>query len=144
MLAALAQVGNASSVHREGRNARAQIEAARESLARFVKTQHKNVYFTSGATEALNLVLTPGLELDGNKAPFDVLLVSAGEHPGVRQGHRFPGAAVETLPLTSDGALDLDALDAALVRHAGRRVLLALQAANNFGGLFAQRGDLLF
>ncbi|WP_297295771.1 cysteine desulfurase family protein [uncultured Methylovirgula sp.] len=135
MVAALGQGGNASSVHREGRHARALIEAARESLARFVKTQPKNVYFTSGATEALNLALTPGLELDGNKAPFDVLLVSAGEHAGVLQGHRFPAAAVEKLPLTPDGVLDLAALDTALARHAGRRVLLALQAANNETGV---------
>lgn len=135
MLTVLTQAGNASSVHREGRQARAQVESAREALARFVKTQPKNVYFTSGATEALNLALTPGLELDGNKTPFDVLLVSAGEHAGVLQGHRFPAAAVEKLPLTPDGVLDLAGLDAALARHAGRRVLLALQAANNETGV---------
>lgn len=135
MLAALAQCGNASSVHHEGQAARAQLESAREVIAGFVKTQPKNVYFTSGATEALNLVLTPELELDGIKAPFDVLLVSAGEHVCVLQGHRFPTAAMEKLPLTADGILDLAALDAALARHAGRRVLLALQAANNETGV---------
>jgi len=135
ILAALDACGNASSVHAEGRAARARLESAREALAGFVKTQTKNVYFTSGATEALNLVLTPDLELDGNKTPFDVLLVSAGEHACVLQGHRFPAAAVEKLPLTADGILDLAALDAALARHAGRRVLLALQAANNETGV---------
>jgi cysteine desulfurase len=135
MLAALTQTGNASSIHREGRAARAGLEAARETVAHFVKTQPKNVYFTSGATEAVNLVLTPELELDGNKAPFDVLLVSAGEHACVLQGHRFPAAKVEKLPLTPQGVLDLGALDAALARHAGARVLLALQAANNETGV---------
>src|ERR1700734_1982272 len=95
MLAALTHVGNASSIHREGRAARARLEAARETVAHFVKTQPKNVYFTSGATEAANLVLTPELELDGNKTPFDVLLISAGEHACVLQGHRFPVAKVE-------------------------------------------------
>lgn len=135
MLAALTQTGNASSIHREGRVARATLETARETVAGFVGTQAKNVYFTSGATEAANLVLTPELELDGNKMPFDVLLISAGEHACVLQGHRFPAAAVEKLPLTSEGVLDLDALDAALARHAGARVLLALQAANNETGV---------
>jgi cysteine desulfurase len=135
MLAALTHVGNASSIHREGRAARARLEAARETVAHFVKTQPKNVYFTSGATEAANLVLTPELELDGNKTPFDVLLISAGEHACVLQGHRFPVAKVEKLPLTPQGVLDLGALDAALVRHAGARVLLALQAANNETGV---------
>ncbi len=135
MLAALTQTGNASSVHREGRTVRARLEAARETVAHFVKTQPKNVYFTSGATEAANLVLTPELELDGNKMPFDVLLISAGEHACVLQGHRFPAAKVEKLPLTPDGVVDLGALDAALARHAGARVLLALQAANNETGV---------
>ena len=135
MLVALAEAGNASSVHREGRAARARLELAREALAGFVKTQPKNVYFTSGATEALNLALTPELELDGNKAPFEVLLVGAGEHACVLAGHRFPATAVEKLPLTADGVLDLLALDTALARHAGRRVLLALQAANNETGV---------
>jgi cysteine desulfurase len=135
MLAALTQTGNASSVHRAGRTARAKLEAARETVAHFVTTQPKNVYFTSGATEAANLVLTPELELDGNKTPFDVLLVSAGEHACVLQGHRFPAAKVDKLPLTSHGVVDLDALEAGLARHAGARVLLALQAANNETGV---------
>jgi cysteine desulfurase len=135
MLAALARAGNASSVHGEGRRARALVDSARETVGRFVKTEPKNIYFTSGATEALNLVLTPELELDGNKAHFEVLLVSAGEHAAVLQGHRFPAAAVEKLPLTPSGVLDLAVLDAALARHAGRRILLALQAANNETGV---------
>ena len=122
-------------MHREGRAARARLESAREVIAGFVETQPKNVYFTSGATEALNLVLTPELELDGNKAPFEVLLVAAGEHACVLQGHRFPAAAVERLPLTPAGTLDLAALDTALARHADRRMLLALQAANNETGV---------
>lgn len=135
MLAALNHVGNASSVHANGQRARAALEAARETVASFVNTETKNVYFTSGATEALNLVLTPELELDVNGAPFEVLLVSAGEHPAVLQGHRFPAGAVEKLPLTPCGALELAALDEALARHAGRRVLVAVQAANNETGV---------
>ncbi len=79
--------------------------------------------------------MTPELELNGIKAPFDVLLVSAGEHACILQGHRFPMAAMEKLPLTADGILDLTALDAALARYVGRRVLLALQAANNETGV---------
>jgi cysteine desulfurase len=135
MLLALTQSGNASSVHYEGRAARAQIEAARETLAGLVQTPSKNIYFTSGATEALNLALTPNLELDGNKAPFDLLLIAAGEHAGVLHGHRFPAAAVEIVPLTPEGIFNLAALEEALARHAGRRVVLALQAANNETGV---------
>jgi len=135
MLAALSACGNASSIHAEGRAARARIEAAREDIAAFVGTTPKNVTFTSGATEALNLVLTPNLQIGGNAAPFEVLLIAGGEHACVLSGHRFPSEAVEILPLRPDGLLDLAALDAALARHAGRRIMLALQAANNETGV---------
>jgi cysteine desulfurase len=134
MLAALSQCGNASSIHAEGRAARARVEAARETIAAFVGTAPKNVAFTSGATEALNLALTPHAEI-GGVGPFDILLIAAGEHACVLAGHRFPREAVEILPLTAAGLLDLPALKAALARHTGQRVMLALQAANNETGV---------
>jgi len=58
VLRALQLPGNASSVHAEGRAARAEIESAREKVARLVGARVKNVVFTSGGTEAANLVLT--------------------------------------------------------------------------------------
>ncbi len=129
-------LGNASSVHAEGRAARARIETARDEIAALVGTTAKNVIFTSGATEALNLVLTPDLEIAGRGVrPFECLLIAGGEHACVLAGHRFPPQSVEILPLTADGLLDLAALAAALDRHAGRRVMLALQAANNETGV---------
>lgn len=52
MLAALEVVGNPSSVHHEGRAARALIEQAREEVAALVGARPGEVIFTSGATEA--------------------------------------------------------------------------------------------
>jgi cysteine desulfurase len=133
-------LGNASSVHAEGRSARARIETARDSIAALVGTAAKHIVFTSGATEALNLALTPDLEIGGptaaqRTARFERLLIAGGEHVCVLAGHRFPAEAVEMLPLTADGRIDLAGLKAALDRHAGRRVMLALQAANNETGV---------
>lgn len=63
------------------------------------------------------------------------LIVSAGEHACVLEGHRFDPAQVRVAPLTHDGVLDLGAL-AGLLEEAGeRRVMLALQAANNETGV---------
>jgi cysteine desulfurase len=135
MLEALDVSGNASSVHAEGRAARNVIETARTDIAAFLGTAAKNVVFTSGATEALNLVLTPSFGTSEAKTGCDVLLVAAGEHVCVRDGHRFPQQSVEILPLTAAGLLDLATLEAALGRHAERRVMLALQAANNETGV---------
>ncbi|HVV80682.1 MAG TPA: aminotransferase class V-fold PLP-dependent enzyme, partial [Pseudolabrys sp.] len=58
MVAALKATGNASSVHAEGRAARALIEKARAQVAALVGAEPKNVTFTSGGTEANALALT--------------------------------------------------------------------------------------
>jgi cysteine desulfurase len=135
MIAAMGCVGNASSVHHEGREARALIEAARRDIARRAGVPAGGVVFTSGGTEAANLALTPSLRIGRETRDFDLLLISAGEHPCVLQGHRFAAEQVVFLPLTASGRLDLAALDEVLAEAAGRRPLLALQAANNESGV---------
>src|SRR5579863_4653076 len=90
MIAALDEIGNPSSVHREGRTARRTVEQARERVAALVGAEPRNVVFTSGGTEANMLALTPAIESlhdkSQNKFRFDRLLVSAIEHPSVRGG----------------------------------------------------------
>ncbi len=137
MCAAFDRCGNASSVHAEGQTARAMIEAARAEVAAFAGVAPKNVVFTSGGTEALNLALTPHTGGPNWSTPFDLLLAGAGEHPAVLTGHRFAQGQLEVVCLTSQGVLDIGALNAALVRAsaAGRRVMLAIQAANNETGV---------
>ena len=132
MAAAFDAYGNPSSVHAEGRAARAVIDTARRAVAMLVGCAAEDVIFTSCGTEALNIALTPDVSLDGRGC--DHLLMSAGEHPAVLSGHRF-GDRAETVPLGADGRLDLVALEAALARLAGKRVMLALQAANNETGV---------
>jgi cysteine desulfurase len=131
---ALMRGGNPSSVHAEGRKARALIEEAREEVAALVGGQARNVIFTSGATEALNLALTPSLQAGHDKRPWR-LFVSATEHAAVLGGHRFPVEDVEKLPVGADGVIDLAALAQALDAHPDSRPLLALQLANNETGV---------
>ena len=133
MLRALELTGNASSVHAEGRAARALIEAARTEVARLVGAEARNVTFTSGATEANTLALTPALETAGDKRRRDRLLVSAIEHPSVLCGGRFDAAAVEHIPVNGEGVVDLAALRRALARC--ERPLVSLMLANNETGV---------
>lgn len=55
MIEAMDALGNPSSVHAEGREARAIIETAREQVGELVGIERSEVIFTSGATEAANL-----------------------------------------------------------------------------------------
>lgn len=131
--------GNPSSVHAEGRTARAALDAARGEIAAFAGGNPRNLIAVSGGAEAAATLLHPGLRRDGDRRDQAHLLVAAGEHACVLHGHRFRDDDVTILPLDTSGRLDLSALDAALADLAARapdaRLLLAVQAANNETGV---------
>jgi cysteine desulfurase len=133
VLRALQLPGNASSVHAEGRAARAAIETAREQVAALVGAAAKTVVFTSGGTEANATVLSPALRRAGG-TNAGLLLVGAAEHPCVLEGHRFPAEAVERIPVDGNGIVDLAWLEARLEQAEGP-VLVSIQAANNETGV---------
>ncbi len=138
MIAALDQVGNPSSVHHEGRDARRRIEQAREQVAALVGAEPRNVVFTSGGTEANMMALSPALETPDNKVGFDRLMISAVEHASVRACGGFPRHQVEEIPVTSDGVVDIGALDRRLGELQGQSVrapLVSIMAANNETGV---------
>ncbi len=133
MVAALSLTGNASSVHAEGRAARQLVERAREQVAHLVGAEAKGVTFTSSATEANMLALTPAIEIGGRKEPRDRLFVSAIEHPSARSGGRFPADQIEIVPVTCDGLVDLAELERCLLR--AERPLASVMIANNETGV---------
>ena len=139
MLAAFDCVGNASSPHAEGRRARALIERSREQIAACLKADARRIYFTSGATEAANWLLSPSLSRAPRTAPAELLLVGATEHAAVLEGHRFGATQVEPIPVDAHGTVELGWLEArlasAVARQGPGRTLLALQAANNETGV---------
>lgn len=64
MLAAMDAVGNPSSVHAEGRAARAIVERARAQVARLAGVGPQGVVFTSGATEAAGVLVDTGARVE--------------------------------------------------------------------------------
>jgi len=135
MMAACDIIGNPSSIHGEGRAARAVVEAARREVAALAGAEPRNVTFTSGGTEANLLALAPGHQLDGAQTAW--LLHSAIEHPSVRAGGRFPSESVAEVPVEVDGRVDLSALDRRLAARAesGGRPLVSIMLANNETGV---------
>src|SRR5205823_886765 len=108
-------------------------EAARAQVAALVNARPEQVIFTSGGTEAANAALSGALRRGGQPAPTR-LLHTATEHPCVAAGHRFADAAVDQLPVTRVGLVDLAALEARLADLAEESVLLSVHAANNETG----------
>jgi cysteine desulfurase len=119
MARALELPGNPSSVHAEGRAARAVVEAARRTIRRAIGAGDAGaLVFTSGATEANTMALHAA----------GPVLAAAIEHPSILAQ---PG--VTTLTVDAAGRLELDALAARMARGDVR--LVALMLANNETGV---------
>jgi cysteine desulfurase len=131
MVAAFDLVGNPSSVHAEGREARRLVEEARAELALAVGALPRNVVFTSAGTEANALALSPGLR-GPSGGPVERLLVSAVEHASVLAGGRFPTDRIGLIRVTRAGVVDLEYLKARLAD--GPPALVSIMAANNETG----------
>ncbi len=134
---ALDLVGNPSSVHREGRAARASLEKARAAVADLVGAEPAQVVFTSGATEAASHVLTPDFRM--GKAPLAVSRLYAGatEHSCVLEAGRFAAGDLATVPVDGDGLLDMARLAALLAAHddSAGLPMVAVQLVNNETGV---------
>ncbi|SEQ05723.1 cysteine desulfurase [Faunimonas pinastri] len=133
----LSLASNPSSVHSEGRRARGLVERARGQVAALVGARTEGVTFTSGATEAAVLALSPTLSRGSETVRLGRLYVGATEHPCVLAGGRFAPEDVERLPARADGRIDLDTLEARLAAHdyATGAPLVALMLANNETGI---------
>jgi cysteine desulfurase len=124
----LGSSGNPSSVHSDGRDARARIESARENIARLVGAASGTVIFTSGGTEANNLALR-GSAIQGRH-----LVVSAVEHDSVLNISRSVPDRSSLIPVNRDGILDLETLSDEL-GHLPDRAMVSVMLANNETGI---------
>lgn len=132
MTAAFDVVGNPSSVHADGRAARALLEQARGQVASLAGAKPSSVTFTSGGTEANVLAVRSAVAAGSRR-----LLVSAIEHDCVREAALASAVEVVELPVLASGVIDLEALRAALDAwpSAAGPVFLSLMAANNETGV---------
>ncbi|WP_027486423.1 cysteine desulfurase family protein [Allorhizobium undicola] len=144
VMLALDSVGNPSSVHAEGRAARAMVEKARRQVASLVGAQPAHVVFTGSATEAANLALSPSYRMGRSPLTIGRLYVSAIEHPAVRLGGRFAAGQVSEIAVTPSGQIDLAALEAALAAHPDEDGLpmVAVMLANNETGIIQPVADV--
>lgn len=141
MAEAFGLIGNPSSVHAEGRHARARIEEARNAVAALADADPRGVIFTSGGTEANALALAP---IGGDAVCLCYL--SAVEHPSVLAAGRFTKNTLRSLPVTADGVIDLEALADALadpqVQGNGQPFTVSVMVANNETGAIQPVSDV--
>lgn len=144
MIAALDLTANPSSVHHEGREARRLVEAARRDVAALCNAKPEHVVFTSGASEAITLVLTPNWKMGRSPLIYSRLYVAETDHSIVVGGGRFPLDQVQQLPVTGNGILDLEALKSALDAHdmTVGLPLVAVHLANNESGVIQPAAEI--
>ena len=99
-------VGNASSVHEQGRQARQRVETARQQVAELVSASAKNIIFTGSGTEADNLALRGFLPRH--------LIVSGVEHGAILAPALLLDPYATIIEIGPQGQLDLASLEAAL------------------------------
>ena len=121
--------GNAASKsHPFGWMAEEAVDMAREQVVNLVGAKTKEITFTSGATEAINLAIK-GLDKKGH------IITTSTEHKAVldvMESMKQLGNQVTYLPVQSDGLIDLLALEKAI--HADT-YLIAIMLANNETGV---------
>ncbi len=134
MIAAMDVCGNASSVHAEGRSARALIETGRDDIAHALGTIAPTLVFTSGGSESCNQAIR-GVEVDR-------IIASTIEHPCVLEAARATGKPVSLIPVNADGVIDLATLDRLLAEGKGR-ALVSVMLANNETGVIQPVRDVV-
>lgn len=124
------EYGNPSSLHRKGFEAEKHIKSAKEDIARELKVQEKEIYFTSGGTESDNLALIGTAR--ANKRAGMHLITTTIEHPAIintmKHLEEEEGFRVTYLTVDSFGCVNLEELKEALCEET---ILVSIMHVNN-------------
>jgi len=144
--------GNAASRNHEfGWKAEEAVETARGQIARLIHASPREIIFTSGATESINLALKGGAAARRNGG--DHIITQATEHKAVLDVSKHlekSGFQVTYLPVNKDGLIDPERLRRAIT---AKTILISIMHANNEIGVIqpieeigkiAKEGKVLF
>ncbi|MCB0631887.1 MAG: cysteine desulfurase family protein [Saprospiraceae bacterium] len=125
--------GNPSSIHREGRTARATVEQARKVVAKALGASIGEIFFTSCGTESNNMVLKNAVRDLGVKR----IISSAIEHHcvlhTVERIGKTGGVQIEQVKLNEEGHVDTAHLTDLLAQDKGKTLVSLMHANNEIG-----------
>lgn len=136
--------GNPSSMHHKGVEAEQYLRYARETLAKILKVNEKEILFTSGGTESDNIALI-GTAMANHRTGRH-LITTQIEHPAIMQTMRYlenQGFRVTYLPVDKQGRISLHDLERAITKDT---ILVSIMHTNNeIGSLqpIAEAGELI-
>lgn len=144
--------GNAASAHHAyGWKAAEAVAEARQQIAELLGASEKEIVFTSGATESVNLAIKGVFEALSHRGNH--IITAQTEHKAVIDSCKHLqkiGADITFLPVEKDGSIDLNLLENSIRKET---ILISLMAANNETGVLhpireiseiAQKHQVLF
>lgn len=134
--------GNASSVHWYGRQAKAALEQARESLARAISAQPGEIHFTSGGTESDNFAVRGVASASRRKGRNHIITTQAEHHAVIEpcEALAAEGWEVTFLPVDSYGRVDPEPVAQAL---RDTTALVSVMHCNNEVGTISPLKDIV-
>lgn len=124
------EYGNPSSIHRHGRSAKAIVEQARKTVAKTINASIGEIFFTSSATEANNMVLKNAVGDLGVAR----IISSATEHPCILEScdfiRREYGVDYVLLDVDQYGHINLGQLEE-LLSESDIKTLVSIMHVNN-------------
>ena len=121
--------GNPSSLHQKGVDAEKYVREAKEIIAKNLKVESKEIYFTSGGTESDNLALMGAAH--ANQRAGKHLITTRIEHPAIlntRKELEKQGFQVTYLPVDGQGRVQIADLEEALTDET---ILVSVMYVNN-------------
>ena len=140
MLMSVEDFGNPSSLHGAGLRAEKLINGAKDNFAKALGVDKKNIYFTSGGTEANNLAILGAADV--MKRRGNRVITSKIEHPSVIEAFKRlekDGFDVVYVGVNRDGAVNLDEFSEALTDDT---VLVSIMHTNNETGVIQPVSDI--
>ncbi len=136
--------GNPSSTHSFGRTAKTAIERTRKTIAKYLNAHPSEIIFTSGGTEADNMILRCAVRDLG----VTTLITSKIEHHAVlhtaEELEKEYGIALKFVALDAHGNPDLDSLESLLTADTTKKLVSLMHVNNEIGNLIdiAKIGEL--
>jgi len=125
--------GNPSSTHSFGRSAKTAIETARKTIAKYLNAHPSEIIFTSGGTEADNMILRCAVRDLG----VQTIITSKIEHHAVthtvEELEQKQNVKVHYVDLDSQGSPNLDHLEQLLKQDDSKKLVSLMHVNNEIG-----------
>jgi cysteine desulfurase len=131
------EFGNPSSIHSFGRKMKVQVEAVRNLVAEKLKVQPAEIFFTSGATEAINTIFNGAVMSLG----VERIITTQIEHPAVISSAEYHQKAnaiqLDYVNIDQQGQVDLGHLKTLLADNPKKSLVSLMHANNEIGNLLS-------